>query len=151
MRSFIATLTAFATLFHLTVGCCGHVFHGDGGHACQHATALEVCDGGHEHGHHHDHQDHAPSSVASDAASVLLAECIHEGHTETPAPECHGCECAATSDARPVDPLPIDILSVAWMAPAIVLIQAESQGTLEVADPPILSEIEPRLFERLLI
>jgi hypothetical protein len=44
-----------------------------------------------------------------------------------------------------------DHLGVAWKAESIELIASVTRGPWEVADSPVLSELEPRLFERLLV
>jgi hypothetical protein len=151
VRPVIASFTLLATLLHFTVGCCGHV-HADGTRPCEHARVAEVCDAGHDHGHNHDHgHDHATPSVSSEDAVVDGSVALCDASPESPGHECYGCDCVATSDSRSLDTIPVKFFFSVWALPAPQLMPAVSIGAWIPADPPVITSIEPRLFERLLI
>jgi hypothetical protein len=160
MRSLITHLTAIATLFHLMVGCCGHVCHGHEGDSCQHEVVADQCAHACTHGHDHEGDatghKHAPTPAptidSADADSTLVALAIYQSDQSGPPHECRGCDCVALTDGNSSTSLSMDFLAVAWSAPVIVQMPVMPLRTAWAAgDPPVLAEIEPRLFERLLI
>jgi hypothetical protein len=152
MRSLVTHITAIATLFHLMVGCCGHASHGDDGHVCGHELAVEVCAHDHDHDHVHDDHHHSPACEPADGDGSLLASVVNDAESNAPSHECHGCDCAATTDANPSFSVGPDFLGFAWSEPAVIhALGVPLRSAWEPGDPPILAEIEPRLFERLLI
>lgn len=149
MRPVIASFTLLATLLHFTVGCCGHV-HADGTRPCEHARVAEVCDAGHDHDHDHDHE-HTTPSVSSDDALVDGIVALFDASPDSPGHECHGCDCVATSESRSLDTIPVNFFFAVSVVADPQLTPAVSSGAWMPADPPVITSIEPRLFERLLI
>lgn len=145
MRCLTSLLTITATLFHFTVGCCGHL-HAESGHVDEHAEPVATCD----HGCDHDH-DHAAEAVAEPGLVDHLTPSLQARESGCPGHDCHGCSCSATHDERPPDSHAVDFLAVAWVSPAIVLIQSAVSAAWEAADPPVRAAIAPPLSERLLV
>lgn len=145
MRTAVTTLTLLATLFHFTVGCCGGM-HADSGHVDSHADAVAICEHGCDHG-----GDHAAEAAAEPGMADHLMPSLHDGDGGCPGHDCHGCSCSATHDERPLDSHAVDFLTVAWVGPAIAMIQSAVSVAWEAADPPVRATIAPPLSERLLV
>jgi len=142
VRSFLAVLTTLATVVHFTVGCHAHAGHDHAVEVCPGTVAAGACDEAHD-----DRHDDAPMPATADDRTVTSGDAV----SHTAEPGCYGCDCAATCDAKPAGPMLADHLGVAWKAESIELIASVTRGPWEVADSPVLSELEPRLFERLLV
>lgn len=149
MRSAIACLTMLATVLHLAVGCCLHASHVAGAAACHPddhgACVAEAC--GHEHDHDRSHEH-----------GTLLAGDAADGHdpqrpviVEPPAHECEGCDCVATTEARPGSPWPSSPLRHAGCPLASIAMSQADRGPCAMAASPVLADLQPPLFERLLV
>jgi len=148
MRTCITALTLFATLFHFTVGCCGHL-HAECEHGVEQSEPVGTCDRGCDHEHDHAH-DVAAEPVRAD--DLTIAKSILPYGTDCPGHDgCHGCSCSATPSDRPLDLQGFDFLSVAWFAPTITPIQSAVSVAWEAADPPVRADVAPPLSERLLV
>lgn len=147
MHSVIAVLTTLATLFHLTVGCCLHASHCDGDGGCPHgrraACHAEPCCGAHEH-------DQDSSLAMLDAEGSEPLETRHLA--EAPPDACDGCECVGTVEKNPASDWTrvLTCSSAAFEGGAIARSQAAC-GSCGMRPPAILSELQPPLFERLLV
>jgi hypothetical protein len=148
MRSIIAIVTTFATVLHLTAGCCLHAAHFDRSVRCSHeshaACDAEACDVEHNHD-----DDAAIENAGSDFRDMDRAV-----EARTAAHCCDGCDCAATIEDEetpvlnwmPTLPCPLVVLDA-----AVVVMRQASCGACMATPPPTLSELLPPLFERLIV
>ena len=153
MQSVVRLLAAFATVMHLTCGCCLHATHaGAPGHAdhgsgcCRVATvdvadapAVCECDG-------RACAEDSTAPVADDSAHHVMASAPERGDHD-----CNGCDCVADASASDVAaswrPLACGITAA---VDARLIIAAAAVRAADDGGPPVIPE-RHALHERLLV
>jgi hypothetical protein len=154
MRSFVSLLAAFATVMHLTCGCCLHATHAGGpshaehGSDCCGVAAVDVAEarGGCECDGHACDADGGP--VPDESVRRVVASVPEGGHHD-----CSGCDCVADASENDVAaswrPLASGI-TAAIDARVILAAAGAAVPTADDGEPPVIPERHP-LHERLLV